>query len=111
MTRFLTWQQLHDRGILPSRQHTRRLIEQGILPAPYRLGDPDRGRLTWRADDIEEFIERRAAQRERPRRSTRVTTLLTADGNVVPLRRGPMPARPRFTATAAPKMVLKRPVR
>jgi hypothetical protein len=95
--RFLTWQQLHDLGILPSRQHTRRLIDQGILPAPYRLGDPARGRLSWRADDIENYIERRAAERDAPRRRN-------CGGNVVP-------PRPRFTAEAGPKIILSRPVR
>jgi hypothetical protein len=29
--KFLTWQQLHERVILPSRQHTRRLIAKGIV--------------------------------------------------------------------------------
>jgi hypothetical protein len=112
MTRFWTWQQLHDRGILPSRQHTARLVAQGILPAPFRLGDPDRGRLSWRADDIEAYIERRAAERDRPRPRP-----VEPDGaNVVPLRRGKSDlwvasARPRFTATPGPRMILRRPVR
>jgi predicted DNA-binding transcriptional regulator AlpA len=113
--RFLTWQQLHDLGILPSRQHTRRLIEQGMLPKPYRLGDPDRGRLTWRASDIEDYIERRAAERDQPRPRN-------AGGNVVPLRRGRRsyygevpradpPPRPRFTAEIGPRLILHRPMR
>ena len=49
--KFLTWAELHDRGVLPSRQHTRRLIARGIVPKPYRLGDPERGRLMWLAED------------------------------------------------------------
>jgi predicted DNA-binding transcriptional regulator AlpA len=97
MTRFLTWQQLHDLGILPSRQHTRRLIEQGVLPKPYRLGDPDRGRLTWRDSDIEAYIARRDAARAQPR----VRTLSTAVDNVVPLRGG----------STVPRMILRRPQR
>jgi predicted DNA-binding transcriptional regulator AlpA len=95
--RFLTWQQLHDLGILPSRQHTRRLIEQGMLPKPYRLGDPDRGNLAWRESDIEDWLQRRAAERDAPRRRN-------SGGNVVP-------PRPRYTAGVGPKIILSRPVR
>jgi predicted DNA-binding transcriptional regulator AlpA len=120
MTRFLTFQQLRDLGIFPSRQHVRRLIEQGILPKPFRLGDPDRGRLTWRESDIADFIERRAAARDQPRPRP-------AANNVVPIRRGrrphyrdavqsPLPiseppSRPRFTADVGPRLVLRRPTR
>ena len=83
--RFWTWAQLHERGILPSRQHTRRLIERGVLPRPFRLGDPKRGRLTWLESDIEAYIARKAAEREQPR----PREVDRADGNViVPLRRG-----------------------
>jgi predicted DNA-binding transcriptional regulator AlpA len=95
--RFLTWQQLHDLGILPSRQHTRRLIEQGVLPKPYRLGDPDRGRLTWRESDIEDWLQRRAAERDAPRRRN-------GGNNVVPPRQ-------RFTDGVVPRMILRRPTR
>jgi len=65
--RFLTWRELHDRGILPSRQHTRRLINKGIVPAPYRLGDAKRGRLTRLEADIEAYVARKAPERGRPR--------------------------------------------
>jgi predicted DNA-binding transcriptional regulator AlpA len=115
MMRFLTFAQLHERGILPSRQHTRRLIEQGIVPKPYRLGDPERGRLMWLEGDIEAFITRKLAERDQPRPRN-------AGGNVVPLRRGRRsyygeipradpPPRPRFTDEAGPRLVLRRPVR
>ena len=83
--RFLTWAQLHERGILPSRQHTRRLIERGIIPKPYRLGDPERGRLTWLEADIEAYVATKLAERDSPRRRPADR----ADGhNIVPLRRG-----------------------
>jgi predicted DNA-binding transcriptional regulator AlpA len=109
--RFLTFAQLHERGILPSRQHTRRLIERGIIPKPYRLGDPDRGRLAWLESDIEEYVRRRAAERDMPRRnqSGSTSSLIPADGaNVVPMRRRPPGLSPR---SDVPKMILTRPTR
>jgi hypothetical protein len=79
--RFLTWRELHDRGILPSRQHTRRLINKGIVPAPYRLGDAKRGRLTRLEADIEAYVARKAPERGRPR----PREVDRPDGNVVSL--------------------------
>jgi hypothetical protein len=32
------------------------LIERGIVPKPYRLGDPERGRLAWLEADIEDYV-------------------------------------------------------
>ena len=83
--KFLTWAQLHERGILPSRQHTRRLIAKGIIPKPARLGDPERGRLHWLEADIEAYIARKLAERDTPR----PCHIDRADGNNVALRRRP----------------------
>jgi predicted DNA-binding transcriptional regulator AlpA len=103
--RFLTFAQLHERGILPSRQHTRRLIERGIIPKPVRLGDPERGRLAWLESDIESYVAQKLAERDQPR----LRLGLQADGgNVVPLRRRPPGVSPR---SDVPRMVLTRPTR
>jgi predicted DNA-binding transcriptional regulator AlpA len=115
MMRFLTFAQLHERGILPSRQHTRRLIEQDIVPKPYRLGDPERGRLMWLEGDIEAYVARKLAERDQPRPRN-------AGNNVVPIRRGrrsrygevPIAdpsSRPRFAADVGPRLILRRPTR
>jgi predicted DNA-binding transcriptional regulator AlpA len=115
--KFLTWQQLHDRGILPSRQHTRRLIARGIIPKPYRLGDPERGRLMWLESDIENYIARKLAERDAPR------PRLAAGDNVVSLRRRdgsrlkstgnpPLNITPGSPVDAPlPRMILRRPER
>jgi hypothetical protein len=96
--RFLTWQELHERGVLPSRQHTRRLVVKGIVPAPYRLGDAKRGRLSWSEADIEAYLARKAAERDRPR-----LRVVGADDNIVPMRREPVePVRHE-------KVILRRP--
>jgi predicted DNA-binding transcriptional regulator AlpA len=84
--KFLTWAELHDRGVLPSRQHTRRLIARGIVPKPYRLGDPERGRLMWLEADIEAYVAKKAAERELPRPRATVPDG-AAEQKVVPLRR------------------------
>ena len=109
MDKFWTWQQLHDRGIFPSRQHTRRLIAKGIIPRPFRLGDPEHGRLAWRESDIEGYIAQKGSERDRPR------PRLAEDTNIVPMRRGRKPG-PQVVETtpqanSVPKMILRRPTR
>lgn len=48
--KFYSYDELHERRILGSRQHVRRLIKAGIVPAPYRLGG-NGGRLSWHGGD------------------------------------------------------------
>ena len=103
--KFLTWQQLHERGILPWRQHTNRLIAKGIVPEPYRLGDPQRGRLTWLEADIDDYIRRKAAERGQPRLLVSESQEGT-DAKVVPLKGRQPPA-----AVAEPPIILRRPTR
>ena len=126
--RFLTYNELRQMGIAPSRQHLRRLIAKGAFPKPYRLGIGDKGRMCWLEDEIIEFVSRKAAERELPR----VRPADRADGgNIIPMRRGrrrssageagreseqlfasPVaepPVRPRFTADVGPRLVLRRP--
>jgi predicted DNA-binding transcriptional regulator AlpA len=77
MERHYTWQELHDLGIAPSRQHTRRLIACDIFPKPVRLGDPMRGRLAWPESRVEAYLARKALESEqpRPRRQPKVVSL------------------------------------
>ena len=82
MERHFTWQELHDLGILPSRQHTRRLIAREIVPKPLRLGDPERGRLAWSQSQIQAYLARKALESEqpRPRRQFKVVAMGKREG-------------------------------
>lgn len=51
------WKTLKKMGWPYSRTHTNRLIKAGVLPAPLKLGQHERGRVAWRWKDIHNFLD------------------------------------------------------
>lgn len=51
------WKALKKMGWPYSRQHTYRLIAQGVLPAPLKFGQHPSARTAWRWKDIRNFLD------------------------------------------------------
>jgi predicted DNA-binding transcriptional regulator AlpA len=73
--KFVTYEQLRERGLAPSRQQLRRLIERGQYPQPIRFGGGN-GRLHWAEAEIEDWVAQKLAERDGPppHRSSTVPT-------------------------------------
>ena len=66
--RFLTADQLRDRGITYSESHRRRLVAEGKFPAPVKLADGnDNAATAYVEAEIEAWQEARIAQRNAKR--------------------------------------------
>jgi prophage regulatory protein len=49
-----------DKGVPYTRDHTRRLVKDGLFPKPVQLGP---GRIAWLEDEVDAWIAARAAAR------------------------------------------------
>ena len=61
MIRVLDYAALQDRGIKYSKPHLWRMWTKGKFPKPVKLTP---GRNVWRDSDIDEWIEKRVAERD-----------------------------------------------
>jgi prophage regulatory protein len=59
---FITFDNLHERGIRFSRQHLHRLIRQGKFPRPVKLSGSPNGRNAWDEETIDRWCEDRKAE-------------------------------------------------
>ena len=54
--------ELKSKGILYHVQHVRKLVKQGLFPAPIHLGGG--GRVAWVEEEIDRWIEEQVAKRD-----------------------------------------------
>ena len=73
--RILDVPDLRDRGIKYSRPHLQRLEDAHKFPRRMKIGSGKFGRIGWVEDEIDAWLEAKAATRERPEEATAPTTL------------------------------------
>lgn len=64
MSKLLTLEQLHERGIPWTRQSIFRLVEQKKFPAPIKLNIAPTGAIVWLEDEIDAWLATRIAERD-----------------------------------------------